>query len=190
MEFNSNRFWGIAASMLALVLTMTAQAETIDELYQKAKAERAVVFYAGGPAEPHERRAKEFQQRFPGIEVAVTGGFSNVLNEKINAQIAAGRLDVDMAFFQTVQDFVGWKKRGALLAFKPDGFEQVLPNFRDEDGTYMALSANLLSYAYNTKLVSAADAPRSALDFLKPQFAGKLSASIRRTTMPRSICST
>ena len=49
-----------------------------------------------------------------------------------------------MAFFQTVQDFVTWKTQGKLLAFKPDGFDQILPNFRDEDGAYLALSATRL----------------------------------------------
>ena len=46
-----------------------------------------------------------------------------------------------MAFFQTVQDFVTWKTQGKLLAFKQD---QILPNFRDEDGAYLALSATRL----------------------------------------------
>jgi ABC-type Fe3+ transport system substrate-binding protein len=79
-----------------------------------------------------------------------------------------------MAFFQTVQDFVAWKRQGKLLAFKPEGFDQVMPSFRDEDGAYMALSANALTYAYNTAKVRAEDAPRSAEDFLKPLFAGKM----------------
>ena len=67
-----------------------------------------------------------------------------------------------MAFFQTVQDFVAWKKQGKLLQFKPDGFDQILPNFRDADGAYMALSANALTYAYNTAKVRAEDASRAA----------------------------
>jgi ABC-type Fe3+ transport system substrate-binding protein len=79
-----------------------------------------------------------------------------------------------MAFFQTVQDFVTWKKQGKLLAFKPEGFNQIMPNFRDEDGAYMALSANALTYAYNTSKVRAEDAPKSAQDFLKPMFVGKV----------------
>ena len=85
------------------------------ELYEKAKAEKEVVFYSGGPAAPHENRAKLFMQQFPGIEVKVTGGFSNVLNEQIEKQMAEKKLAVDMAFFQTVQDFVNWKKQGKLL---------------------------------------------------------------------------
>src|ERR1043165_3256827 len=162
--------------LVAAALPQTARAETLDELYQKAKAEKEVVFYSGGPAAPHENRAKLFMQQFPGIDVKVTGGFSNVLNEQIEKQMADKKLAVDMAFFQTVQDFVNWKKQGKLLAFKPDGFEHIYPNFKDPDGAYMSFSANALTYAYNKEKVSAADAPKSALDFLKPMFMGKMIA--------------
>ena len=158
---------------LAALLSSAVRCETLSELYEKAKAEKEVVFYSGGPAAPHENRAKLFMQQFPGIEVKVTGGFSNVLNENIEKQMAEKKLAVDMAFFQTVQDFVTWKKQGKLMLFKPEGFDQVLPNFRDDDGAYMALSANALTYAYNTAAVKPEDAPKSALDFLKPMFMGK-----------------
>jgi ABC-type Fe3+ transport system substrate-binding protein len=160
--------------VLALALLSPARAETLDELYQKAKLEGALHFYAGGPAAPHEARVKQFQERFPGITVTVTGGFSNVLNEHIEKQIADKKLEVSMAFFQTVQDFVAWKRQVKLLTFKPEGFDAILPNFKDPDGAYMALSANAIGYAYNTKLVKPEDVPKSALDFLKPMFQGKL----------------
>jgi ABC-type Fe3+ transport system substrate-binding protein len=113
-------------------------------------------------------------EKFPGIKVSVTGGFSNVLNEQINKQMSENKLAVDMAFFQTVQDFVAWKKQGKLLNFKPAGFDQILPNFRDKDGAYMALSANPITYAYNTQHVKPEDAPKSAKDFLNPMFMGKM----------------
>ena len=165
---------GFATAALLLFAAASSRAETLNQLYEKAKLEKTLVFYSGGPAAPHENRAKEFMQKYPGIAVSVTGGFSNVLNERIERQIADRKLEVDMAFFQTVQDFVTWKTQGKLLAFKPEGFDQILPNFRDEDGAYMALSANALTYAYNTARVRAEDAPKSAQDFLKPMFAGKV----------------
>src|SRR5262245_31599843 len=94
----------------ALLITATAlRAETLNELYEKAKAEKALVFYAGGPTAPYEARIKRFQEQFPGIQVSVEGGFSNVLNQRIEKQMTDGRLEVDLAFFQTVQDFVDWK---------------------------------------------------------------------------------
>ena len=104
------RLLPVCAALAALV--SPARSETLDELYQKAKAEKEVVFYSGGPAAPHENRAKLFMQQFPGIEVKVTGGFSNVLNEQIEKQMAEKKLAVDMAFFQTVQDFVTLEEAG------------------------------------------------------------------------------
>jgi ABC-type Fe3+ transport system substrate-binding protein len=163
----------IAIAMAVPFAAIAANAQTMEQLYEEAKREGTVVFYAGGPAAPHENRAKAFMQQFPGVSVSVTGGFSNVLNAQIEKQMAEGKLAVDMAFFQTVQDFVKWKRQGKLLTFKPEGFEQIMPNFRDEDGAYMSLSANALTYAYNTSKVRAENAPKSALDFLKPMFAAK-----------------
>jgi ABC-type Fe3+ transport system substrate-binding protein len=175
-EDKMNRSLPIVAALTALVTTVVvpAVAETMDELYAKAKAEGALTLYAAGPTEPHERSAKAFEQRFPGLKVSITGGFSNVLNTRINRQLADKKVEADLVIFQTIQDFVGWKKQGALLSFKPDGFEQVYPHYRDPDGAYVAVHVNTLTYAYNTRLVRPEDAPRSALDFLKPMFRGKL----------------
>ena len=162
----------IAAALLTTAATV--RAETVEQLYDKAKAEKSLVFYAGGPTAPYEARIKQFQEKFPAIQVSVVGGFSNVLNQRIEEQLATGRLEVDLAFFQTVQDFVNWKKRNVLLAFKPDGFDQLMPELRDPDGAYMAFAAVAIAYAYNTRLVRTEDVPKSALDFLKPEFQGRL----------------
>jgi ABC-type Fe3+ transport system substrate-binding protein len=164
----------VAAALLTATAQAETRAETIEQLYEKAKAEKSLVFYAGGPTAPYEARIKLFQEKFPGIRVSVEGGFSNALNQKIEQQLSAGKLGVDFAFFQTVQDFVNWKKRGVLLPFKPDGFDQIIPNLRDPDGAYMAFAAVTIAYAYNTNLVRAEEVPKSALDFLKPAFQGKL----------------
>jgi ABC-type Fe3+ transport system substrate-binding protein len=164
----------LAAVAFVVLGAVGARAETTDQLYQKAKGEGALLFYSGGPVEPYERWAKEFMQKYPGIDVKVEGGFSNVLDSKINQQIAAKKMDVDMALLQTVQDFVGWKKEGALIRFRPDGADKFDARFRDKGETFWATSVVLLSYAYNTKALKPSDVPKSALDFLKPQFAGKI----------------
>ena len=160
--------------LAAAACAAPAAAQSMDELYAKAKAEKTLVFYSGGPVAPYEKFVKEFEQRFPGITVSVTGGFSNVLNAKINGQLHDKKLAVDMAFFQTVQDFVAWKKQGVLANFKPEGYDQIAPAFRDADGAFTTTKVNAITYGYNTELVKPADVPRSALDFLKPQFRGKL----------------
>jgi len=162
------------AFCVAFSVTAPAAAQSLDELYGKAKAEGALELYSGGPIAPYERFINDFKQRFPGLTVSITGGFSNVLNAKINDQLRAKKLAVDMAFFQTVQDFVAWKREGVLLNFKPGGYDQIAPAFRDPDGAYTTVKVSAITYAYNARFVAPADVPKSALDFLKPIFAGKL----------------
>src|SRR5215470_5814484 len=163
-------------SLIALLAACAAhaRAESMDELYEKAKREQTLVLYGAGPTGSHDRWIKDFQQRFPGVTVALTGGLSNGLNQKIEQQLAAKKMETDLAIFQTIQDFGKWKKTGALLMFKPEGSEAIDPAYKDEDGAFTAVSVNTVVYAYNTKLVSQADVPKSALDFLKPMFQGQL----------------
>jgi ABC-type Fe3+ transport system substrate-binding protein len=161
------------AGSLAACATL-AGAESMDELYAKAKLEQTLALYGAGPSGSHDRWVREFQQLFPGIAVALTGGLSNGLNRRIEQQLADKRMETDLAIFQTIQDFDRWKKAGALLLFKPEGSEAIDPAYKDEDGAFTAVSVNTVVYAYNSARVPAAEVPRSALDFLKPGFAGAL----------------
>jgi len=162
------------ATATSLAAASAAQAQALDDIYAKAKAEGAFSFYVGGPTAPWEARAKVFEDKYPGVKVTIGGGFSNVLDQKIDAQLGAGKLEVDAAILQTAADFVRWKKEGRLLTFKPDGFDKMDAAFKDADGTYWATMVNVVPYMYNTEKVAAAEIPNAATDFLKPQFTGKI----------------
>jgi ABC-type Fe3+ transport system substrate-binding protein len=164
----------VGALALLMLPMLTAQAETLDELYAKAKTEGALHIYGGGPARLYEGWVKEYEARFPGIKVTVTGGYAGGLAPKIDKEIAAGRVEVDIVTFQAVQEFIRWKQEGVLLPFKMEGYEALDPRFRDPDGAFTPLGVFAIAPAYNAKAVSVEDAPRSAADFLKPQFRGKL----------------
>jgi ABC-type Fe3+ transport system substrate-binding protein len=165
----------IVASLLCAA--SPAQAQSNEELYEKAKQEKSLTLYGAGPSDPYQRRIKDFEEKYPGITVSFTGGLSIGLNKKIEEQLAAKKMDTDVAIFQTLQDFGRWKKQGALLPFRPLGSDKIDPAFKDEDGAFTTVHVNMITYAYNTELVPAAEVPRSALDFLKPRFAGKLIAT-------------
>src|ERR1700734_2863298 len=162
------------ALLAGIAAAPPARAQSLDDFYAKAKDEGAFAFYVGGPTAPWEARAKVFEERFPGIKVTIGGGFSNVLDKKVDAQLAAGKLEVDAVIFQTAGDFGRWKAEGRLLAFKPDGFDKMDAAFKDSGGTFWATMVSVVPYMYNTEKVAAADIPNSALDFLKPQFQGKI----------------
>jgi len=170
---NFSRIPALLAASLACC-ALQARAESMDALYAKAKLEKTVVLYGAGPTGSHDRWIKDFEQRFPGVTVTFTGGLSTDLNQRIERQLASGTVETDLAILQTIEDFGKWKKAGALLPFKPEGSDAIDPAYKDEDGAFTAVSINTIVYAYNTNLVPSADAPTSALDFLKSRFQGGL----------------
>jgi len=127
------RTMGMDKSALSLLVLLAsgplsaAPAETIDQLYEKAKLEKALVFYTGGGPAAAKAAADAFEKRFPGIAVTAKGDFSNVLDSEIDQQLKDNKVTTDFLQLQTVQDFPRWDRAGALLHFKPDGFDQVLP---------------------------------------------------------------
>ncbi|MGA8613132.1 MAG: ABC transporter substrate-binding protein [Xanthobacteraceae bacterium] len=164
----------LATLAIGMTAAVPARAQSLDDLYAKAKGEGAFAFYVGGPTAPWEARAKIFEDRYPGIKITIGGGFSNVLDRKIDEQLSDRKLEVDAAILQTIADYVRWKAEKRLLTFKPPGFEKMDAAFKDGDGTFWATMINVVPYMYNTEKVAAADIPNSALDFLKAQFEGKI----------------
>ena len=161
-------------ALLFFVLSPSSSAQDLDELYRLAKEEGSLNLYGGGPASLYTADAKLFEAKFPGIKVVIRGDFSNRLTGLIDSQIKAGKMEVDIAFLQTIQDFVRWKKEGVLVPFKPQAFAKVPPAFKDVDGAYNGLGVNSIIYAYNPKLVDKVDVPKTAKDFLHPRFMGKI----------------
>jgi len=164
---------GIAIGAMTL-FCLVASAETADELYAKAKAEKNLVLWGGGPAANYERAARAFEQKYPGITVSVEGGASNVFNRRIEEQIKNQKIETDLVVLQTIQDLVAWKKRGLLMQFKPEGFEKISASAKDKDGSWIATNLIPFFYVYNPEHVQPASVPRSAMDFLKPEFKGRL----------------
>ena len=83
----------LVASVLAVLPALSVRAETLDDIYAKARTEGALSIYGGGPARLYEGWVKEYEARFPGIKVTVTGGYAGGLAPAIDKQIAAKKLD-------------------------------------------------------------------------------------------------
>ena len=83
------RLAATAVSLVGLlaVAMVPSQAQSLDELHVQARAEGGLVLYVGGPTAPWDARAKQFEQRYSGIKVSITGGFSNVLDKQIDQQL-------------------------------------------------------------------------------------------------------
>ena len=61
-----------------------------------------------------------------------------------------------------------------LAVYRPEGSDFIDQTFKDPDGHYVGVFVTAVAYAYNPQLVKPTDVPKSAMDFLKPQFRGKM----------------
>ena len=164
----------VLVSLAAFWLSASASAETVDQLYALAEEEKALVLSAAGSTAGYERAVRAFERQFPGITVSLTSGFSNVLNARIEGQLRTKKVDTDVVILQTIRDLIAWNRRGLLLAFKPDGLDEIDTRSKDKDGGWVAVNKNPIFYGYNSDQVQLIDVPRLATDFLRPSFKGKL----------------
>nr|WP_239063040.1 extracellular solute-binding protein [Streptomyces sp. SID13031] len=151
-------------------------AAQLQQLYRDALDEGGgLVVWAGGSSPTQEDRTRQaFTTAFPGIDTSITVRYSTEHSALIDRQLALGGLEPDIVQLQTLYDFDHWKAKNALLSYRPPGAQAVFKQYRDPDDTYIGISVQSFGRVVNTALLSEAEMPRDAVDFLKPAFRDKI----------------
>jgi Bacterial extracellular solute-binding protein len=150
-----------------------AQTLDLDALYERAAAEGEVSAYLQGPPQVYAGFVNAFEAKYPKLKVRITSGRYDLM-PKIDAQIAAGAMEADLAILQTTQDYVRWKRQGALQSFAPTDFDLIPAGLKDPDAQFLPVFLVMIGLAYNPMQVSDPEAPRTISDFLKPAFKSKI----------------
>ena len=172
-KYSTVQALGILFALSAYAPASLAQAVDLDALYERAAAEGEVSAYLQGPPQVYAGFVTAFEAKYPKIKVRITSGRYDLM-PKIDAQIAAGKMDADLAILQTTQDYVRWKRQGALQSFAPPDFDLIPTNLKDPEAQFLPVFLVMIGFAYNSAQVSEGDAPRAIPDFLKPAFKGKI----------------
>jgi ABC-type Fe3+ transport system substrate-binding protein len=180
----------IASLMIAVMLAFSAQeaahaasttrieAETtqLDALCAAAKAEGGVVTaYMGGDL-PNQWSVIQdaFDKRFPDIKLTIVTDLSKYHGPRIENQLATKTLVPDVVVLQTSQDFDRWKREGALLQYKPGGWDKIYSFAKDPDGYWVsAFIAGFTPIVAKSEL-KADPSTFKATDLLQPQFKDRL----------------
>lgn len=150
-----------------------AQTVDLDALYERAAAEGEVSAYLQGPPQVYAGFVNAFEAKYPKVKVRITSGRYELM-PRIDEQIAAGKMDADLAILQTTQDYVRWKRQGALQSFAPPDFGLIPTRLKDPEAQFLPVFLVMIGYAYNPAQIAEADVPRSIPDFLKAAFKGKI----------------
>ena len=161
-----------AATAAGLFLAGVAHAQ--DSRLDAAKKEAKVVWYTSLVLPSAEKMAKLFEAAYPGIKVEVHRTGSQRILQRVMQELGANIKNVNVVHTSDAGHFVLLKDKKLLAQYTPAGVEKFPAGFKDKDGYYFGLRATVNCIAYNSKLVPAAEAPKTWKELLDPKWKGKL----------------
>jgi iron(III) transport system substrate-binding protein len=160
--------------VLLAVLTLGTPAAAQDARVDAARKEGKVVWYTSLALPSAEKVAKLFEAKYSGIKIEVHRTGSQRILQRVMQELQANIKNVDVIHTSDAGHYVLLKDKKLLLKYTPAGADRFPAGFKDKDGYYYGLRATVSAIAYNTKAVSAAEAPKSWKDLLDPRWKGKL----------------
>jgi iron(III) transport system substrate-binding protein len=162
----------VAVALLVLLPSVTAAQDP--KLVEAARKEGKVVWYTSLVLPSAERVAKLFETAYPGIKVEVHRTGSQRVIQRLMQELQANIKNVDVIHTSDAGHFVTLKDKKLLMKYTPAGVDKFPAGFKDKDGYHYGLRATVNAIYYNTKLVTAAEAPKTWKDLLDPKWKGKM----------------
>jgi iron(III) transport system substrate-binding protein len=161
------------AALLAGFVT-AADAQTPNRHLEAARKEGKVVWYTSLVLPSAERVAKLFETAYPDVKVEVHRTGSQRILQRVMQELQANIKNVDVVHTSDAGHYVLLKDKKLLAKYTPAGVDAFPAGFKDKDGYYYGLRATVNAITYNTKMVSAAEAPKTWKDLLDPKWKGKM----------------
>jgi iron(III) transport system substrate-binding protein len=159
---------------LALGIARNAPAQSLGPpatIIEAAKREGQVVFYTPLNITDSQALLQRFERKYPFIKTELLRMSAEPLLNRILTEDRAGRSIVDVINNNVINAL----KRAKLLAPYRSSEQQAYPNaFTDPEGYWVSLNSNYYVLGYNSKLVSAKDAPVDWADLLQPKWKGRI----------------
>ena len=164
------------ATLAALVagLVTAGNAQTPNRHLEAARKEGKVVWYTSLVLPSAERVAKLFETAYPDVKVEVHRTGSQRILQRVMQELQANIKNVDVVHTSDAGHYVLLKEKKLLTKYTPAGVDAFPAGFKDKDGYYYGLRATVNAITYNTKMVSAAEAPKTWKDLLDPKWKGKM----------------
>jgi iron(III) transport system substrate-binding protein len=163
-----------AGLALAVGLALPVAGFAEDSRVEAARKEGKVAWYTSLALPSAEKVAKLFEQAYPGIKVEVHRTGSQRILQRVMQELQANIKNVDVIHTSDAGHFVLLKEKKLLMQYTPAGVDRFPAGFKDKDGYHYGLRATVNVIAYNTKVIPAAEAPRTWKDLLDPKWKGRL----------------
>jgi iron(III) transport system substrate-binding protein len=164
--------------MVSAASTLAAE-PSIDELYTAAKVEPPLNWYEVPlSATVAERLAAGFSEKYPGLKVVAQRSPAQTFFQKVEQEVQSGTPGADVFTSSITAHLATLKAQGQLLRYTPRSEATMidLPGVKgiDPDGYYHGTFVYAVTLVYNTKQLTAADAPHALGELIEPKWAGKV----------------
>lgn len=164
---------GIATPASAQDMLNYKGADREQKLIEGAKKERAVVFYSAMIENQALRPLVEaFQKKYPFIHMTYWRGDTEDIIARLSAEVRARNVVADVVEGTDVGE-LGTSAR-LLTPYYTPALAQYPASERDPRNLWTPTRISYFSIAYNTKLVSPDQVPRTFADLLNPRWKGKM----------------
>jgi iron(III) transport system substrate-binding protein len=144
-------------------------------LVDAARKEGKLAWYTSVDLPVAEKVAKAFEAAYPGIGVKVERSGAERIFQRIGQEYQSRIYNCDVVNSSDAAHLIVWKRASMLASFLPEEVAQHYPKEHwDPDGMYATWRITLSPIAYNTRLVTAEEAPKGFRDLLDPKWAGKI----------------
>jgi len=157
--------------VLAIGVGFSSASAQDANLLAAAKREGRVVWYSS--VGESQQFAQEFEKKYPFIKVDVVRGTVYPLLNRILNEAAAGNYLFDVVRQATLT--IGLLiQRGLVQRYESPERAGFAAGWKDKQGYWTSTDDNYFVIGYNTRQVSAAEAPKDWDDLLAPRWRGKI----------------
>lgn len=167
----------VGAVAVALIGAAAGAARAQTDLYEAAKNEGRVVWYvAQFDADTAQKIASAFEQRYPGVKVDVVRASTGVIFQRIQQEAAANVFAADVFSTPDEGEGAALESKGMLTCYQPPEVDKIAKGLQHADaaGCYHITSAWLVLITYNSKSITAAEAPKDWPDLLDPKWKNEI----------------
>jgi iron(III) transport system substrate-binding protein len=167
------------AVALAAVLGVGVPARAgVDALADGARREGEVTWYVSQIDTPTADIAGHaFTQLYPEVKVNVVRTTTQIAYQRLIQDLHENAPQCDVYSTTDVGHYVALKQQGRLARYRPENAAALSPEFQnfDPDDTYFPTYSGMVLIAYNTRKLSADQAPASWRALADPAWKGRLS---------------
>jgi iron(III) transport system substrate-binding protein len=124
-----------------------------------------------------EKTAAAFAKKYEGLTVKVVRATTGGIFQRLNQDLRANNTVASVVSMSGIGDHYGLLIRDKVLAtYTPRNADAIIETARPTivPGLVYPIGGGLMAMAYNNKLISAADAPKSWSDMADPKWKGKI----------------